>query len=93
MPWTSRSTIEASTSADPTSRAERRRLRRQWAKLIRHIYEVDPLRRAGGHEMRLVSFLTAPRVVRRILDPLYRVGAGHGRPPPDRHLEPQALAS
>jgi len=27
---------------DEVSRAERKRLRRQWAQLIRHIYESDP---------------------------------------------------
>ena len=46
-------------------------LRRGWARLIRRVYEVDPLvcPRCRG-VMRVVAFITEPRVIRRILDHL-----------------------
>jgi hypothetical protein len=51
--------------------AERRRLRRSWAQLIRRIYEVDPLTctECGGR-MRIIAFLLDPPVIRKILDHL-----------------------
>ena len=52
--------------------AERRRLRRQWARLIRRVYEADPLLCECGHPMRVLSFLTDPSVVDRILRHLER---------------------
>jgi hypothetical protein len=66
--------------------AERRRLRRSWAQLIRRIYEVDPLTctKCGG-EMRIVAFLLDPAVVRKILD--HRATRpGRSRGPPGRAL-------
>ncbi len=61
--------------------AERRRLRRSWAQLIRRIYEVDPLTctECGG-QMRIIAFLLDPGVVRKILDHL-DARAGRGRAP------------
>ena len=46
-------------------------LRRGWAQLIRRVYEIDPLvcPRCQG-VMRVVSFITEGRVIRRILDHL-----------------------
>ena len=46
-------------------------LRRRWAQLIRRLYQVDPLLcpRCRG-VMRVVSFITQPRLIRRILDHL-----------------------
>jgi Putative transposase len=41
--------------------------RASWARLLRKIFEVDPLLCSCGAEMRLVSFITEPRVVDRIL--------------------------
>ena len=42
--------------------------RRRWAELLRRIFEVDPLRRSRrAHEMRIVAFITQPRVIDRIL--------------------------
>jgi hypothetical protein len=60
--------------------AERRRLRRSWAQLIRRIYEVDPLTciECGG-EMRILAFLLDPAVVRKILAHL---AERRGRAPP-----------
>ena len=42
--------------------------RRRWAELLRRIFEVDPLRCPRcGHEMRIVAFITQPRVIDQIL--------------------------
>ncbi len=69
---------------------ERAALRRRWANLIRRVYEVDPLvcPRCGS-QMRVVSFITEPRVVRRIVDHL-RKGDRPARPPPLRVHQPVA---
>ena len=51
--------------------------RRRWAELLRRIFEVDPLRCSRcGHEMRIVAFITQPRVIDRILTHLRRARAG-----------------
>jgi hypothetical protein len=61
---------------------ERAALRRRWADLIRRVYEVDPLvcPRCGA-EMRIIGFITEPRVIRRILDHI-RKRDRVSRPPP-----------
>ncbi len=46
---------DATSLDDEVSRAERRRLRRQWAELIRRIYEADPLLCTCGAQMRVLS--------------------------------------
>ena len=62
--------------------AERRRLRRSWAQLIRRIYEVDPLEcTACGGRMRILAILLTPAVVRKILAHLAS-RPGRGRAPP-----------
>ncbi len=79
------------TSQEPVpTPPERAALRRRWANLIRRVYEVDPLvcRRCGG-EMRVVSFITEPGQIRRILDHL-RKRERVARPPPPRVHQPVA---
>jgi len=44
-----------------------REARSTWARLLRKIFEVDPLVCACGARMQIVSFITEPRVVDRIL--------------------------
>ena len=44
-----------------------REARSTWARLIRKIFEADPLVCACGAHMRIISFITEPRVVDRIL--------------------------
>ncbi len=63
-------------------------LRRGWARLIRRVYEVDPLvfPRCRG-VMRVVAFITEPRVIRRILDHL---AAPHPTPSQGRAPPPVA---
>ena len=64
--------------ASPSSAA----LRRGWARLLRRVYEIDPLvcPRCRG-VMRMVSFITEGRVIRRILD---HIGASALRATQDR---------
>jgi hypothetical protein len=43
----------------------------RWAELLRRIFEVDPLACPRcGEEMRIVAFVTEPRIIDRILDHL-----------------------
>ena len=52
---------------DEPSTADRKCLRRGWAQMIRRIYEADPLLCQCGETMRILSFLTDPPVVHKIL--------------------------
>ena len=65
------------------SAAERRRMRRAWASLIRRVYEVDPLLCECGAEMEVISFITEYRVVLRILEHVRTRSDSRGRAPPD----------
>ncbi len=61
-------------------------LRRSWARLIRRVYEVDPLvcARCGG-TMKVIAVIERPAVVRQILDHLsLPSGAVSLRAPPDQ---------
>jgi len=53
-------------SGETTSEFVQRR-RASWARLIKRIFEVDPLLCRCGAEMKIISFITDPRVVDRIL--------------------------
>lgn len=67
---------------EPTlSPARKQALRRRWADLIRRVFELDPLRCPCGGTFRVVSFITQPRVVRKILDHLNK-NPNPGRAPP-----------
>ena len=75
--------------ADPASRAARveardaRALRRNWAQLIKRIYEVDPLLCPScGSEMKVIAFITEHDVVDAILSHLERKEAQEARAPP-----------
>ncbi len=83
----SASAATATVPSQPDS-AERKAARKRWANLIRHIYEVDPLvwPRCGGM-MKIIAFITDPRVIRSILDsvrpsaPPSAAGSRHPPPP------------
>ena len=67
----------------PTARAEARALRRSWAKLIKRIYEVDPLVCPScGGEMKVIAFITEHDVIDAILRHLKRKESRGARGPP-----------
>ena len=73
----------------PASRAARaenrdgRALRRSWAKLIKRIYEVDPLVCPScGSDMKVIAFITEHDVVDAILRHLERKESQEARVPP-----------
>ncbi len=66
--------------------------RRSWARLIRQVYEVDPLLCPGcGGTMKIIAVIERPAVVRQVLDHLgLPTGAASLRAPPD---PPEGLAA
>ena len=70
--------------AEEESAAERfsRRRRRSWARLLRKIYEVDPLRCSCGGSLSIIAVLEQPPVIRQILAHLKRGQRAHRAPPP-----------
>ncbi len=65
----------------------RREARRRWAELLRRIFEVEPLECPRcGQTMRIVSFITEPKAIDRILDHLRSTAAARcrSRAPPAR---------
>jgi hypothetical protein len=87
-------TLPQSSDHDPTSSAHRRRLRRQWARMLRRLYEADPRLCDCGATMRVISFLTDPPVVAQILRHLESRTSttGSARAPPEAAAR-QQLAS
>jgi hypothetical protein len=79
---------------DPISSAHRRRLRRQWARMIRRVFAADPLLCDCGETMRVISFLTDPPVIAQILRHLENRASstGSARAPPEA-ADRQQLAS
>jgi len=66
---TATASMTTSTAGPPKSETawlkERRKL---WARLIRRVYEADPLLCRCGQRMRVVGFITQAPVIRKILD-------------------------
>ncbi|MBF8249203.1 MAG: ABC-type multidrug transport system, ATPase and permease component [Bacteroidetes bacterium] len=57
-----------------------RERRRQWARLIARVFEVDPLRCPCGGTMRVIAFILNPAVIRKILQHRPRIETrAHGR--------------
>jgi hypothetical protein len=56
-------------------------------------YEADPLLCTCGAQMRILSFITDPGVVRRILEHLQSNSTDPARGPPRLEAEPAALVS
>ena len=73
--------------AQEESPADRRR--RSWARLLRKIYDVDPLRCCCGGSLRVIALIEQPHVIRLILAHL-KQGQRPQRAPPPR-LFPQKL--
>ena len=68
---------------DGMSPVERQARRREWARLVKLVYEVDPLDCPRcGSRMRILAVITEPMVVDKILDHLASNGIEPGRGPP-----------
>ena len=83
----SSSSLPQPPSASRAARAEARdarALRRSWARLIKRIYEVDPLVCPScGSEMRVIAFITEHDVIDAILRHLEGKEAQGARAPPN----------
>lgn len=82
-------------TVDPEPEAVRQ-ARHRWAELLRRIFEVDPLACPRcGEQMRVVAFITEPKVIDRILDHLRRTTPTrrHPRAPPRRWKSSATTAS
>jgi hypothetical protein len=66
--------------ADIPTPSQRER-RRQWARLIAKVFEVDPLRCSCGGTMRVIAFILDPKVIRKILQHRPRPEARAHAPP------------
>ena len=67
------------------------KLRRRWANLIRRVYQTDPLLCPKcGSKMRILSFITQPRVINKILEHL-KNRATQTRAPPTPKLQQASL--
>ena len=60
---------------------KRAALRKNWAQLIKRVYQVDPLICDCGGSMRVISFITEHKIIRKILDHLDKRN-GDSRAPP-----------
>ena len=69
-------------------------LRRRWANLIRRVYQADPLICPKcGSLMRILSFITQDRVIRRILEHLKTRATTRGPPIPEPQPTPGPASS
>ena len=59
-----------------------RERRRQWARLIAKVFEVDPLRCVCGARMRVIAFILDPGMIRKILQHRPRPEERAHAPPP-----------
>jgi hypothetical protein len=81
---------EATQNEDPP-RVSNSKLRRRWADLIRRVYQTDPLICPKcGSKMRILSFITQPRVINKILEHL-KNRATQKRAPPTPKLQQAPL--
>ena len=60
----------ADAQADTDNSDVSKEARSTWARLLKKNFEVDPFLRTCGARMRIISFITRPRVIDRILDAL-----------------------
>ncbi len=68
---------------DEQTPAERQAARRVWARLIKRVFEVDPLicAKCGG-AMKVISVILDPKVIRKILEHIERRDESASRAPP-----------
>jgi len=86
---TSADQVKPASSDEPNlSSRQRAALRRRWANLIQRVFKTDPLLCECGGKFRIISFITDPKVIRKILDHLQkrntpsRAPPRNGPPPP-----------
>ena len=79
---------------DGLTDAQRRTMRRAWARLVRRVFEVDPMvcKDCGG-QMRIVSVILEHKVTPEILGHLAGKGIEPGRGPPPPEKSPTAKTS
>jgi len=77
---------DAKTVEPELSSKQRAALRKRWANLIRRVFKTDPLLCECGGTFRVISFITAPNVIRRILDHLTQKNS-RSRAPPNVSLD------
>ena len=63
---------ESSPSEPKTESAWLKERRKSWARLIRKVYEVDPMLCRCGERMRVIGFITQAPVIRKILEHIGR---------------------
>jgi len=71
----------ASSDEPKPSSSERAALRRRWANLIKRVFKTDPLLCECGEKFRIISFITEPKVIRKILDHLQKRQPSSRAPP------------
>jgi len=77
-------TTPARDEPDDLTTAERRARRRAWAQLLRRVYEVSALACPNcGTEMKIISVILDPAMIKRILDHIRKKKEAGPRPPPD----------
>ena len=78
-----RPSAAAGAEEDGQTPAERHAARRAWARLIKRVYEVDPLvcAKCGG-AMKVVAVILDPKVIRKILEHIERRDERSSRAPP-----------
>ena len=74
------------------SKEQRAALRKRWAHLIRRVYKTDPLICECGGRLRIVSFITQPKVIARILEHLDKRNT-RSRDPPQENLHAHSGSS
>ncbi len=67
MGWPRSNQLNLTVPAPGIPTPAQRERRREWAKLIARVFEVDPLRCRCGGTMRVVAFILDPVVIRKIL--------------------------
>jgi hypothetical protein len=77
---------DATTDEPEMTSKHRAALRKRWANLIRRVHKTDPLVCSCGGNLRVISFITEPKVIRRILDHL-EIQNPRAHSPPNQILD------
>ncbi len=83
---------DAKTDEPELTPKHRAALRKRWANLIRRVHKADPLLCSCGGKFRVISFITEPKVIRRILDHLDKQNPP-ARAPPGKNRDPDSASS